>query len=86
MSVEKVNKYKAEKEARLKTAKKENTKKLIAKILVVVVALALVVWIGFSVYQKINKDSEGTTGTTVNLNALEDYIEGFEVIEADPGE
>lgn len=86
MSVDKVNKYKAEKELRVKAAKKEKREQLIAKIVVVVIAIALVVWIGFSVYEKINANSEGTNGTTVNLNALEDYIGEFEVIEADPGE
>lgn len=86
MSVEKVNRYKAEREARNKELKKEKLEQMIAKIVVIVIAIALVVWIGFSVFQKISEKDAGTDGTTVNVNALDEYINSFEVIEADPGE
>lgn len=81
MSVEKVNKYKAEKNAKNKEMKKEKLEQLIANIIIAVAAVALVVWIGFSVYQKISAGSEADAGTTVNLNALDDYVNSLEVVQ-----
>ncbi len=86
MSVDKVNRYKEEKTKRSEALKKEKRESLIARIVVIVLCVALAFWIGFSIYQKIEGKSAGTNATTVNVQPLDDYVDGMESVEADPGE
>ena len=81
MSQAKVDRYKEEKRNRAKTMAKEKRQRFIAKVCSGVVALALVVWAGFSVVDTIRqKPEEETPATTitetfsVNTSALDDFL------------
>ena len=52
MSQAKVDKYKEQKRNRAKIMKREKRERLFAEIMVAAVVIAIIVWAGFSVYQK----------------------------------
>ncbi len=76
MSQEKVNRYKEEKANRKAIQAKEKRKKMIAKAVGGVIALGLVCWIGYSVYDMANKPD--TTPVEVDASALDDYINAID--------
>ena len=73
MSQAKVDKYKAEKANRKEIMKKEKRNKLITRIVGTVIGLALVGWIGYSVYDSISTQIAYTL-IDVDLSAAEDYL------------
>lgn len=79
MSQEKVNRYKQEKANRKEALAKEKRNAMIAKAVGGVVALALVCWIGYSVYDMTNKPD--TTPIEVDSTALDEYLNAMETAE-----
>ena len=80
MSQEKVDRYKKEKANHEKTMKKEKMIRRIEYGLTGLVLCGLVVWCGFSVYQKAAeaKASEVTV-YEINTQAMDDYAESVQV-------
>lgn len=77
MSQEKVDKYKEYKANKAKILKKEKLIKRLEIGAAAVVAVAFIVWIGFSVYQ----DKAGTTPssvTEINMDAFDEYLNTLE--------
>ena len=60
MSQEKVERYKKEKANRKKIMKKQRMMGIMRKTVLSLVALALVVWIGYSAYDMYDSDKERT--------------------------
>lgn len=78
MSQKKVDAYKKEKANRDKIIKKEKRILLIEKIVGLVVCLAAVCWIGYSVYAKVTANQEVVIKDTVmDTSALDDYVSGL---------
>ena len=79
MSQEKVDRYKEEKRNREKIMKKEKRDGLAVKLGMSVVALALVAWIGASVYYALNApDPNAELPTyTVNTSSLDDFVQNL---------
>ncbi len=80
MSQEKVDRYKEEKRNREKIMKKEKRQWLAVKAGMSVVALALVAWIGASVYYAVTApDPNAEFPTyTVDTSSLDDFIENLD--------
>lgn len=76
MSQEKVNRYKEEKANRKQILEKEKRRKNMMKICAAVVALALVCWLGYSVYDLATRPD--TSAISMNTTALDNYLEGLE--------
>lgn len=75
MSQKKVDAYKKQKANREKLIKKEKRIFMIEKIIVLAVCVALVCWVGFSIYRKASDDKQQqVVDTQINLDALDDYI------------
>ena len=81
MSQAKVDRYKEEKKNRQAIMKKQKREWMLTKICGGVVAAAIVLWAGFSVYQTLTAKPEDSatqtvevTDYTVNMDALEDYF------------
>ncbi len=72
MSQEKVNRYKEEKANRKAIQAKEKRSRTISKAVGGLVALALVCWLGYSVYDMCNKPD--TTPVQVDAAALDEYL------------
>lgn len=81
MSQEKVNKYKEEKANRKAILKKEKRNRMIGRIVGSVIGLALVGWIGFSIYDKVVTGME-TAQTEVKLDAVSNYLTGLNTADA----
>ncbi|MDO4275320.1 MAG: hypothetical protein Q4D16_16740 [Eubacteriales bacterium] len=78
MSQKKVDAYKQEKANRDKIIKREKRILMLEKLAAVVVCIAAVCWIGFSVYTKVNEGKEVVTQETVmDTTALDDYLAGL---------
>ena len=75
MSQAKVDRYKEEKQKREKLQKKEKREVLLWKIVGIIVLGALVGWIGFSVYQNVQKDASHTY--EMKTDALDHYMNGL---------
>ena len=80
MSQEKVNKYKWEKANRKELMQKEKRNKMITRIAGAVVVLALIGWVGFSVYDSIT-DRINSSLTKIDLSETEDYLESLDAEE-----
>lgn len=81
MSQKKVDYYKAKKANRTKEQKKEKFYDWLEKVVGVLVCVALVAWIGYSVYDKIEEKQESVvTETTIDTSALDSYISGLNVL------
>lgn len=76
MSQEKVNRYKEQKANRKETAAKAKRQKLIGTVIGAVIALALVVWLGYSVYDSFI--AEDPAPIEMDASAMEDYLETLE--------
>lgn len=77
MSQAKVDRYKKEKANRTKIMKKQKQQKLIAQVCAGVIGVALCVWIGFSVYDKVHV--EVAQSYEVNVDALTEYQNSLSV-------
>lgn len=75
MSQKKVDNYKKSKANRSKEQKKELFYDWLEKVVGVLVCVALVAWIGYSVYDKVEeKKASVVTETSVDVSALENYL------------
>ncbi|MCD7956492.1 MAG: hypothetical protein LUG93_12255 [Lachnospiraceae bacterium] len=78
MSQEKVDRYKEEKKNRAKIIKKEKRQWMLTKLGMGLVAVLVVVWVGFSVYNYTGTSGDSTTVDlptyTVDTAALDDYL------------
>ncbi len=85
MSQEKVDRYKEEKKNRAKIIKKEKRQWMLTKVVGALVAVLVVAWVGFSVYNY--SDTTDSTATvelpsyTVDTTALDEYLETVSVDE-----
>ena len=73
MSQQKVDRYKKEKYNRKNQLQKEKRNRLLYKIAGTAAAAAIVAWIGFSVYSRIQENTP-VTYTEVNMDAVNDYM------------
>ncbi|WP_296116617.1 hypothetical protein [uncultured Eubacterium sp.] len=73
MSQAKVDRYKEEKKNRKQTIKKEKRNRVLARTVGVVIAAAIVCWIGFSGYSYYQA-KKPTTKTEISMTALNDYL------------
>ena len=75
MSQKKVDNYKKSKANRSKEQKKELFYDWLEKVVGVLVCVALVAWIGYSVYDKVEeKKGSVVAETSVDVSALENYL------------
>ena len=75
MSQKKVDAYKQQKANREKTLKKEKTMRKVQKLAAAVLGVAVVCWIGFSVYGKYEEAQEAiVTEVEMDTTAIDDYI------------
>ena len=72
MSQEKVNRYKEEKANRKQILAKEKRHKMYMRIGGGLIALALVCWLGYSVYDMATRPD--TSEVTINTTALDEYL------------
>ena len=75
MSQKKVDNYKALKANRRNEQRKEKFYDILEKVVGIVVCVALVAWIGYSVYDKATeKDASEVQQTVMDTSALDDYV------------
>lgn len=75
MSQKKVDAYKQEKANREKIIKKEKRILFLEKLAALVVCLAAVCWVGYSVYDKtVGQQEEVKTETVMDTSALDNYV------------
>lgn len=72
MSQEKVNRYKEEKANRKELMAKEKRKQKLSKLCAGVVALVLVCWLGYSVYDTATRPD--TSAVEIDASALDEYL------------
>jgi cytoskeletal protein RodZ len=77
MSQEKVDLRKAAKAGRKKQNKKDKKKKILGRVILAIIVLALLVWIGYSVFTAVKGGSSDNT-KQVNLDSLQNYMEEIE--------
>lgn len=82
MSQAKVNKYKEEKANRKQTLKKQKRNRVLARIAAAVICLAIVGWIGYSVYDRQAK-KDAAAQTAADLSAVQDYLSGLMTADTD---
>jgi len=73
MSQEKVDRYKEQKKNRKAIQAKKKRNALIVKICASLIALALVVWLGYSVMDSYEK-KQNSGPVTADITALDDYV------------
>ena len=73
MSQAKVDRYKEEKKHRKQTIKKEKRNRVLGRTLGVVIAAAIVCWIGFSGYSYY-QEKKPMTKTELSMTALNEYM------------
>jgi len=86
MSQAKVDRYKEEKKNRAKIIKKEKRQLAAMKAGVSVVAIALVAWVGVSVYHGLQSEDTTTAekpSYTVNTSSLDEFITGLNTDDAE---
>lgn len=84
MSQEKVDRYKEEKKNRQKMIKKQKFQSFLFKTAGVLVAVVLVGWIGYSVYDGITSGKAAESKTySVNTAAVDDYLNGMSATESE---
>ena len=86
MSQKKVDYYKEQKANRSKIIRKEKRILLLEKVIASLIGIGLVVWVGFSVYNKANDISEASrevVTTQINVAALDSYDPDPEAAEAE---
>ncbi len=78
MSQKKVDQYKERKANRSKEQKKELFYDWLEKVVGVLVCVALVAWIGYSVYEKVEQKQDAVvTETAIDTSALDEYMTGM---------
>lgn len=84
MSQKKVDAYKEEKANRQKIIKREKTILKLEKLAAVVVCVVAVIWIAYSVQDKVTaKDSEEQIVTEMDTSALDNYLAGLSAEDAE---
>ena len=73
MSQAKVDRYKEEKKNRKQTIKREKRNRILERTVGVLIAAAIVCWIGFSGYSYY-QEKKPTTKTELSMTALNDYL------------
>ena len=73
MSQQKVDRYKKEKYSRKQQLQKEKRQLLIYRIAGGIAAIAIVGWIGFSVYSRV-EENKPVPYTEVSLDAISEYM------------
>ncbi|MDO4519028.1 MAG: hypothetical protein Q4B47_01835 [Eubacteriales bacterium] len=82
MSQKKVDIYKEQKKNRKSIIKKEKRMLMLEKLIGLVVCLAVVVWLGFSIHGKMTANQPvEVKETTINTEALTDYVNGIQTVE-----
>ena len=76
MSQEKVDRYKQEKANRKKIIRRQKAMSIVRKGVLVLAALALVAWLGYSAYDMYESGKERTVAE-VNYDAVTDYLNGL---------
>ncbi len=76
MSQAKVDQYKKEKTHRKQSMRREKFERALAWIIVAVIAAAICIWIGFSVYSRTNGSTADSSNSTVSVNtdAVDNYL------------
>ena len=74
MNKKKVDKYKKEKYNRKKQLQKEKRERILYRIAGTALAAAIVGWIGFSVYARV-QENKPVTYTEVNMDAVNEYMD-----------
>ncbi len=77
MSQEKVERYKKEKANRKDIIKKEKRNAMITKVVCTIVGLAIVGWLGFSVYDSVTSAPASGEDVTVDMDSIEEYMAGL---------
>lgn len=78
MSQAKVDRYKEEKKNRQKIMKKQKLENALLKLGGTLVAVALVGWLGFSVYQTVTSSKDAVSNTySVDTAAVDEYLNGL---------
>ena len=78
MSQKKVDNYKVQKANRKNEQKKEKFYDILEKVVGILVCVALVAWIGYSVYDKVTeKDASEVQQTVMDTSALDNYVSGI---------
>jgi len=75
MSQEKVNRYKETKASRKEVEAKAKRKGLIAKVVGCVIAVALVCWLGYSVFEMASRPD--STPIELDTTAMDEYLNGL---------
>ena len=76
MSQEKVDRYKEQKANRKQIMARQKREKFLVKLCAGVIALALVCWLGYSIYDTANKPD--TSDVAITTTALDDYVNGLQ--------
>ena len=76
MSQEKVDRYKEQKANRKQIMAREKRRKFLIKVRAGVIALALVCWLGYSIYDTVNKPD--TSDVAITTTAIDDYVNGLQ--------
>lgn len=79
MSQAKVDQYKKEKANRKQNMRREKISRMIYMVIAAVIAAAILVWVGYSVYNSFNSssDTENSSAVEVNTDAVDDYLNGL---------
>ena len=72
MSQEKVDRYKEQKANRKQIMAREKREKFLVKLCAGLVALALVCWLGYSIYDRANQPD--TSDVAITTTAIDDYV------------
>jgi len=82
MSQAKVDQHKKEKANRKQVMRREKIERTAAWLIVIAIAAAVCVWIGYSVYGKATaSDKEGSSTVEVNTSAVDDYLSSLNAEE-----
>jgi cell division protein FtsL len=85
MSQKKVDAYKSQKANRDKLAKREKLEFIFESAVAILIAVVMVVWIGYSVYDKVTDTGEEettiVTETVIDTTALDNYVSGLSTAE-----
>ncbi len=76
MSQEKVDRYKEQKANRKQIMAREKRRKFLIKVCAGMIALALVCWLGYSIYDTVNKPD--TSDVAITTTAIDDYVSGLQ--------
>ena len=78
MSQKKVDNYRADKYGRSKAARKERIIDKLEILAWIAICVAMVGWIGFSAYTKIEaKEASTVTETVMDTSAIDNYVSGL---------